>query len=518
MKNHKVNIIVLCLLFLLVTSALAAGGGGRIKLGYTVLDEEGNRAVNQSTFNQYEGLGLSLENFKYGFRNGMRLSANLEKITLNNRNLNFGFDKPGLFGVRLYNNQYRRAYDFDGNAFTRRHQTGGSVWLIPHRYIRIYGGGFNIGKKGKMADLFDAVSPALPVDIDYKQMCYNAGININYRGRMLQADYRSAKFTNNLNTDRDQSRYKMSLLGIFPVPRYEWIVLSGGFHHFETKHHVNDFKISSNRVWGGGKVKLPQNFSFNYNFVFDRASSDSDIIATDNLSHAFYLSHLWPGLAELTAGYQNDINDDFEDAVKANSAYFYGWLKPHKDFEFRGECGFRSETVDDGARLVGDEDRNRFKLSGKYTHADYGSIALKFEGKNRQNDQIGSEADFNRFSSDAVIKLCKCGELSGGYSFSKGEYSNREQEFTFEDHQLYGDITSKEYYGITAGFGALYYRSKRDLDVESFTLRFNAAYRFMKDYSLDVTYNVHNFDDFLVTDQYYTANIVEINLIKAISF
>jgi hypothetical protein len=75
-----------------------------------------------------------------------------------------------------------------------------------------------------------------------------------------------------------------------------------------------------------------------------------------------------------------------------------------------------------------------------------------------------------------------------------------------------------DYKKISAGFGFQYYRSKRDLDTESFQLRFKGGYSFHAHYRIEAVYNVHNFDDLRVTDQYYTSNIVEINLIRKLAF
>ena len=146
------------------------------------------------------------------------------------------------------------------------------------------------------------------------------------------------------------------------------------------------------------------------------------------------------------------------------------------------------------------------------------SSEIKYEEKNRENDQLGSEVEFMRIALDGTLELKEYGVVSAGYAFASGEYENDEQKFEFGDHLVHADLTSREYYDITAGFGAVYYRSKQDLDVESFTLRFSAAYRFKEDYKLEIDYNVHNFDNFQVWDEYYTANIVEVNLIKTISF
>ena len=517
MKNHKI-IVVFIFLLCLSGMAGAVNNGGEVKLGYVFIDEEGNQSVNQPTFNYYPGFLLSLEKFHYNFTNGMRVRADLKNLTLNNRNLSLGLGKAGLFGIDISNNQYRRVYDFDGNSFTRRRQTGGSLWFFPHRYLKLFGGGSFSNLAGSITDLFNPDGPGAVKNMDYGLKTYHAGMRFNFRGKMLQAEYRTSEYTDNKNADRGQKRSNIKLDALLPVPKYEWIVLTGGFRHFETKYSTTEFKISSNRAWGGATAALSRNFSANYNLIFDRTGSDSDIIATDNLAHTIYLTGISPGHAGLTVGYQNDINDDFADEVRANSYYASGWFTPNSHFEFRGEFGTRAEKVEDGWRLVGNEDRNRLKISGKYFYAAHGSLSLKYENKQRDNDQLGTSADFNRFAADATLKLTKYGEFSGGYSYSTGDYKDLEQEFEFNDHVLYGDITLREYHRLRAGFGATYYRSKRDIDVESFMLHFMASLRFAENHHLEVVYNVHNFDDFLVTDRYYTANIVEINLIKELSF
>jgi hypothetical protein len=342
-------------------------------------------------------------------------------------------------------------------------------------------------------------------------------MRINYQGRMLRAEYRGADYADDNDSSRDLQRRKFRLTGLMPLPKHEWILLYAGFQHFSTEFDATGYEISSNRVQGGARIKFPVHFTLAYYFIFDRTASDSDYIATDNISHTFYATHR-QGRAGLTIGYQNNINDDFEDVVRANSIYFSGWVRPCPRMEFRGEYGFRAETVDEGSRLVGDEDRNRYKISVKCNCLESGTVMLKLENKTRTNDQINSEAEFNRFSANVSLKLLEYGYLNGGYSYSSGEYENSEQSFDFDDNLFHADISVNEFHNFTPGFGVTYYRSRRDLDVESFSLNFKADYKFMEDFIFSAAYNVHNFDDFLVGDQYYTANIVEINIIKIISF
>ncbi|MBU1318567.1 MAG: hypothetical protein KKG33_04800 [candidate division Zixibacteria bacterium] len=519
MKLTRIFVMLSGIVLLSWSAANAGSGSAKLSLGYTYLDEEGNLSVNQSTFNLYGDPTVSIEDILYRFDNGLRLRADLTNIIMNNRNLTLGFDKAGLFGVRMHHNQYRRFYSFDGSSFTRRHRSGGELWVRPHRYLKFFGGGSYVGKSGQMVDLFDAASTAT-IDVDYTQTYYNGGAHVNYEGRMFRAEFRGSDFTNNEDASRNQNCTSILLTAGGPLPKYDFVSVLGGFRRFATKYDSSGLELTSNRGWGGASLRLPENFSVKYSFVFDRTGSDSDLVKTDNVSHAVYATHTWPHLAYLTAGYQKDYNDDFEAQVQSNSFYFAGWLMPIKSLEFRAEVGTRAEEVTDGVRLVGDEDHFRHKFTAKYRCRDNGSLTLGVDSRTRTNDMLGSESEFTRFTGQLEARIAEYGNFTGGYVYSQGDFENKEQTFEFADHTLFGDITSRECHNAIVGFGATYYQSRRDLDVVKSSLRFSGAYRFLEFYHLEVKYSVFNFDDFLYTDQfdeYYTGNIVEMKITRDIS-
>lgn len=517
MKLTKTLLIGALMSLVMIPSATASGNGD-LKIGYIVLDETGNMSVNRSTFNDYEGASLSLEKFRYDFKNGMLLRANLRNITMNNRNLTADVGKAGLFSLKLFHNQFRRIYDFHGGNTTRRHNEGASLSFNPIRYVEIFGSGSNMGRTGSTIDLFSPSSRGDKVNVDYKQLFYNGGARVTYRGMMVVGEYRGNQFRDNRNVNRDQDRMEGRVAATVPVPRYEWILFQGGFRHFETKYKKTDFLISSNRGWGAASVAMSPEFAVKYYLMLDRTSSDSDFTAYDNLVQAFYVGYTNQRYGGVTVGYQYDINDQYWARTNAKSLYGSCWFKPTTQAELRAEYGTRTEDVKESVRLVGDEDINRYRFSGKYRFTDVGNIALKYEGKVRKNDEIDGKVTLNRVTFDCGVTLKKYATITVGYSSGKGDYENATQQFKFTDHLLYGDAISQEYHGLTVGAGVTYYRSKRDLDVESFNIRCSAALRLYDDMRLETIYNAHNFDDLLVRDDYYTANIVEINLIKGLSF
>jgi len=505
------------LLLLLPGSIFARNGSGDLKIGYIYLDEDGNRSINQSSFNYYDGLNISLDKFRYRLDNGIQFKADLKNISLKNRNFSFGILKSGLFGADFNTNQFRRIYDFEGDKYTHRNLTSSGLWFYPQKYVKMYASGTFNSISGSAIDMFSTSFVSLPRDMDYKQQKYTIGTRFNYQGRMFQAEYNAISYKDKNDESKDQSRRNVRLNAALPVPKYEWLQLSGGYQQFKTEYCDTKFELKSTTVRGGALASLPNYFSIKYDIFLNRAGSDSDFVETDNLAQAVYLSYNRPKLIGITLGYQNDINDDFEDSFKANSYYFSGLLYPNSRSEIRGELGIRAEEVDQGSRLIGNEDRNKYKISGKYKLSGGNSIGAKYEARKRKNEQIGSEAEFTRIAVETNISSSKYAQIAAAYSYTIGEYENTEQKFEFVDHQVNLDINSAEFKNLTGGFGLTYYRSQRDLDIESIGLRFRGGYKLAGDYRIEALYNVYNFDDLLALNRYYTENMVEFNIIKNFS-
>ena len=120
MNKSKYLIITIAILLAFSVNGYAADSGTfDVNLGYTYIDEDGNLASNQSSYNYYDGLGVSLEKARFIFDNGIIINSNLRNVNLDNRNLYFNVTKPGLFGADVTTNKYRRYYNFDGTDYSQ---------------------------------------------------------------------------------------------------------------------------------------------------------------------------------------------------------------------------------------------------------------------------------------------------------------------------------------------------------------------------------------------------------------
>lgn len=503
----------------LLTTALLAGMAvagdfrGDAKVGYVYLDQEGNQAMNQPTYNLYEGGVLSLENFRYTWDNGLRLFGDFDNVTMNNRNMVLGLQKSGHGGATFRHNKYRRVYSFDGERYTRREQTSGQLWVHPMKHVKVFGGYGLTRKAGQMLDLLD---PESINEVDYSQSYYNAGAEFTYNRSRLEVEYRGSSYGDDIDELRDRDTRRLRASAVTPVPRYENLLLNAGFQNYQGTMVNRDDTLTANTAWLGARWFYGDGYTVRYSFVIDRARRTGDVVATDNVVNAIYAGKTWRQQGGVQVGYRYRVNDDVFDEINDNGYVFSGWINATPMLQFRAGFGSETSEVQEGSTLTGDQDRTRFWGQARY-RCSYGTLRLKGESRKTENDDIGTSADFVRFGTDLAATVEKYGSLVASYSYSDGEYENTDGTFTLRQHVFNGDVYSIEYMKAQIGFGGTYVRSQQDLDIESFSVRMSAMYEFMPKNKIEVIYSAHNFDDFSdvvgTYTEYYTANVVEVNLI-----
>ena len=504
--------------------ASAQGDGGRkaysgaLSLGYVFLDEEGSRAVNQPTFNTYEGAALSLSDFRYDLADGSYLQADLRNVSLKNRRMRLGFTRPGFASVTLRHNRSRHVTSDDAGAHTRRSQISGEAWLQPHEKIRFFGGYGVLDRRGAFQELYELGPLPARRDVDYQQQSYHAGARLRHGRGTLELEFRGSSFTDDLETldDRTRSRYRISAKA--PAAGYERLSLNGGFQHYEARREDAGDTLSVNTFWGGAGLDFCRGFSTRYSATWDRARRTGDRSSTDNIINSVSAQKVWTGRGGLSAGWQYHLNDDVFHDVRSNGFFGTAWIQAASWLDLRGNLGLTSRDDRDATTLTGDADLTRYGLTATFRTA-MGKLRARFESRARAWDDIGSSADYTRAGADVTVIEKRYGTLTGSYFYMQGDYDEATGDtFTFADHVVTGRFESASYHGVAALAGGTYLRSKEDLDTERFNVDLGGRYSFGGRYSLEAVYTAHNFDDLLQAEteplytRYYTANMVEISL------
>lgn len=515
----KLTLFVLASCLALGSFAMAGEGGGSVTAGYTYLDEEGNQGVNHETYNTYEGLGISFENWRYRLNNGITFRANLRNVTLNNRNLRFSASKPGRFTLSLRNNQYRRSYDFDGNQFTRRRSTGMKLSVQPYRDITLFGGFNRSDKHGASAILYSPITDTTYLSTDYSHTNWNLGALAALPNGFLRMEFRQSDLDDKLSANSDRKSSSFNLDGHLRVPDQHWLDLSAGYYHRTDELKSSGLELKTNQGWGGFKAHLPKAHEIEYRILFARTEHTGEDSETDNVVNTLAIGKAFDGFGGVRIGYENRISDDLVDRTVSHGFLFKGWYNYQKRLFLRASLATRSKEVKTGATLLGDEDFTRYRMTAQYRTEDWGDFRAQWQGRVRTNDDLKSKVDYDAISLNANLKRNGYGRVELSYSYYLGKYENTSDgtDFEFSDNVMSATLYPKSYREVTAYVGGSYYRSRRDLDTEKFSLNFGVTYGFLKDHELEIRYNVFNFDDYLARSAFYTANIIEINVTKAIS-
>ncbi len=518
-------LIVIALLAAVVASsgvALAASGAGGVSVGYHWADEEGNLGVNQETFNFYEGVGISLVDWRYQLDNGMAVDADLRNITLNNRNLRAGFHKPGLFGLNVTNNQYRRIYDYNGNNFTRRRTTTVNATIRPVKYVEVFGGFGTTAKHGTDYNVLPSAEDTVVRSTDYSHSNFSVGAAAFCNYGTLRADYRHFGFNDKSTADADRKADQFTLTGSAPLPRYRNLLLSAGYSYRkdQTDYRDPESELKTKQSWAGAKLYLKPEITVDYRFLWGMLDHVYRDRSADHILNTISIGKNFARVGGLRVGYENYLADNYVDKTTSTGYLADGWLRPTERLLLTARITTRNRENDEGSAFAGQQDDNRHRVMAQYRDARWGDLTARWISRTRENKDLTSKVDYDALSGTLGLVRSEWGRLEASYTYYVGKFENRSDQisYEFQDHMLSGHVYPRAIGPVTLDFGASYYRSRRDNDIEKSNLDFGAVWTFRPEHHLEVRYNVYNFDDFHFTDQYYTGNIVEVNLIKDIQF
>ncbi|MFC1475078.1 hypothetical protein ACFLQG_00385 [Candidatus Zixiibacteriota bacterium] len=504
-------------LLLLASSVLLANEGElKIKLGGVIIDDQDNFGVNQETYNTYEGFGLSLYDFRYETDAGFGFSADLYNITMNNRNMRFSAYKPGLVKISGYNNQYRRTYDPDGVNFTRRESSGVKGTVQPFRNVKLFGGVDYTDKDGMSYNVYRPVADTVELSTNYTNYSYNFGASGYCPFGILMFEYKSFVFQDDLDfsNDREADQFKVSLFSTYPG--YDPLKFSAGYFTRKDKLDGYTTELKTDVYWGAAKLYMKNGWMADYRLILAQSDHTGNAHETDNDRHTLSLTKAWKGMGGIRAGYEYGTSDNSVDRTISNGFLFKGWYNWENKWYFKSKYSVINKDVDDGATLIGQEDRSRHNLSVKYVDKNWGSIKGKVEKRVKEYDELNSKVDYTSASVGLLLKKANLGKLSLNGTYYLGQFENHSTvvNYEFTDHLLSAYIYPHIINKIEVWTGATYYRSQRDIDLEKFSFTFGVSWEFIPTHHLNTKYKAYTYDDLMVASDTYTANIIEFNLIK----
>jgi len=507
---------------ILFVSIIAATGAvaddaefeGRIRLGGIVKDETGNRATMQETYNIYEGFSIPSIFLDGRFSRRSFLKLDLSDFNQDNRRGYLEYRIPSLF--RLYSRYTQSAQVFDATRATesKRKNFFLSARLTPSSLTEITGDYRLIKRTGDRIGYPDSVQSWLGNGYDYD----------HHYGR-LALQLRSDKVGGTLALDLSEIKDKVSDLNnrngrVLSANVYLPAFLSKRLTHvLRGAVGVSDLPTSNVKytMYTGqytGILALLQQLQFKYRFYGSRVDDEATQLFTDNLINDFDLVYRdrW---GSVSAGYGWEALDDDRSVTTYNNLRGALYLQSSGN-KVSGSVAFASRDKEDKEKqtLLQDTETTRLRAKIDYNPNTEFSLGGSYATRNRSLNDISTQIEGNmanayaRYHHKFSSGIGEVGtKLSVNYQYADDDYDNRVGSYKTRSHFVTAKIDAF-WNKLNLGTAVTYMDIGQDLDIEKSVLSFWGGYTFADHWEARVKYNVYNYDDYILADRFYTANIV----------
>ena len=512
------------ILIIALTGVMAASGvvaqdsqwEGLLRLGGIAKDETGNRLVMQETFNIYDGFSIPkiYLNGRFNERNYLRFD--LTDFNQDNRRGYLEYRMPGF--VRVYSNFTQSAQVFDPIRATESERKNFfvSAKVTPSSLARITGDYRLITRRGDRIGYPDSVMSSLGTQYDYDHHYGRLEVELKTDrvGGTIAID--ASKVSDALDEFNDREGRVVSANVFLPG------ILTDRLTHVargaigESELPTSDVKYTMYMGQYNGILAIPYRLQFKYRLYGSRVDDEATGMFTDNFSHDFDLVYRdrWGSVA---AGYGWEALDDDRSVTTYDNLRGALYLRM-PDNTLSGSVTFASRDKEDKEKqtLLQDTETTRVRakldyrpktnvtVGGSYAERtrDLNDISAKIEGS-----IAGAYASYSHDYSGGLGDIT--GKIKANYQYADDDYSNRDtSEYKTTSHFITGTIEAQWEKKLDLGFGGTYMDIGEDLDIEKSILSFWAGYTFLDDWEVRAKYNVYNYDDFILTSRFYTANIV----------
>lgn len=505
------------LAFLLTALAASAGLAGdlngTLKLGYIVKDETaGDISAIQETYNIYEGFAVSQVklNGRLGGRNYFNLDVN--DINLNSRRGRFAYRVPDVGKLTVRYDRYRQLYDMDGSVTSERENWRIGGVLTPRKGLRITGDYSIQNKNGDRLATPEGTNSFLGNQYDYGLQTGRFEVEARRGSRGLAAGYELSRFTDG---DLTLAKRKGDIFSLrangsdFLFPTKVSHFLRGSYGKQRLTEADLDYQLGAFQYLG--TVRPSRAFQFQYRLDLSRIDNQSTRLQTDLVRNDFDLTW-YNGIGKLFGGFGYVTNDDDVTLTSYNvwrvggTASYGKWVT--------GKLSYATSEKEDQAKrtLLKDIESSRLRASIHARPSDPLTLGVSYVDRVREFPIIRVKATGQRYSAFGRYAVQGKGAINLDYSYSDEEYIDRVAGFDADNHTVTGRIDINAIKDLRLSAGLTYLDIGKDMDVEKSIMMFEGHYTLMNDYFIELKYNVYNYDDYVLLDRYYTANVVWVNI------
>ena len=513
-SRHIGSLLVTAFLLLLFSQTAMAGNvNGVIKLGTIIKDEDTkDMTAIQETYNIYEGFSVSQVrlNGTMGRRSSFLLDLN--EINRDSGTGLFTYRVQDLAKVTVKYGSHRQLYDADGSVSSLRRDWRFGASVTPSSATRITA---NFGHQTRTGDRLaypTGTNGVLGGTYDYTVLNGNVEAEVHRGARKLAVGWDMSSFTDDLNSMAERSGNVFSLRANGPCYLFPNLVshyVRGAYGTQTLDVPELDYTMSSFQYLG--LLRPSTDLQLKYRFYAGRIENDVTTYKTDNIRNDVDLTW-YNSYGSLFGGYGYVTNDNDVSLTSYNEWRVGTALNYEKALRLQVSYANSDKTDLEEKTLLKDIEASRLKASLKSQPTDNLTLGVSYADRKRDFPVLGVTADGKRYSAFGRIEQPGVAAFSLDYTYSEDDYTDRVAGFAADNRALSGRVDFTMVKDLNLAAGLTYLNIGGDLDIEKSIMMFEGSYTVAEDYFVEVKYNVYNYDDYLMLDRYYTANVVWLNV------
>ncbi len=500
------------LIFVLGAAPLRAGAWtGTVKLGGVILDEVGDRSAVQETYNIHDGFSITQLRLTGTPNPDNYLMIDLKEINFDSRQGKLLYRRPGRFKLSASLTQNRQVFDPGRNTTSDRRNWNLNARFTPERWIKLEGSLGYITQTGNRLSYPPGTADALGLRYDSGLLSGRVSAEARKNRRVLAVDYRVSDFSDQRNSDADRTGQVVSARIATPCMFYDrWTHLlraAYGVSNLST----GDLDYTLANFQYTGLIDPVDPLRLEYRFEAQRIDDQTTDLKTDRFTNDIDATVFYR-YGDVSLGYGYETNDD-----EVSLTYYSSWraattFRYNKLLTARFRYAGRLKKDQEELTLLKDIETAHFRGDLEVNPVKGLSIGSGFRIRDRDYPDIDVSATGQVASAYARYAYAGWGGLSGTYEYSNDEFQDRTGRFRAWNNSVTGRVDLERIKDLRLSSGLTFLNVGGDLDIEKSILFFEGAYAVKDDIHLEAKYNVYNYDDYILLDRYYTANVVWFNV------
>jgi hypothetical protein len=503
------------LVLLVVTlpvSAVSAGTlDGTVMLGGVIMNQDGDRTAVQETYNVFDGFSVSQLSLNGAPTGTDHFTLDLREINLDSRKADFVYRRPGIFKLTAGYDQDRQVFAPDGGVNSRRKDLRFGAQYAPVKWLALSGNFDNLSRDGDRLSYPAGTMGVLGSQYDNAlrtgQLTAEA-----HRGRVGGAlSYSVSDFSDQVDGAADRTGQVLSARFYAPCRFYnKWTHLVRGAYGVR-KLSDNDIEYKLSSFEYTGVVAPVPAFEFRYNFDASRVDDQATALKTDRFQNYFDATYLYK-FGQVSGGYGYETNDD-DDVL----THYHSWrggtvFRYGKLVTARVSYAGRNKKDEEDLTLLKDIESNQFRAQLQAQPIGPLVVGGGYAQREREYPDIHVKSDGDAANGFARYTYAGWGSVSADFSYATDTYHDLIAGFDTRSDIVTGRVEFDRIRNLRLAGGVTYLDIGRDLDIEKSMVFAEGAYTLLNNYRIEVKYNVYNYDDYILVDRYYTANVLRINL------